>query len=592
MPNFLSTLQKTWKPKTLGKILFVLLFASFVFMGVYNTYNYSVTLDEPAHLGAAESYRWHIGVNQEHPPLMKALNAVLIRVAFPNYQTITNNQYGKGSEFLWLSPYNPNLVLQTSRFVYLAFHSLIFAWFWYYVYHRKLINERFSLIFLTLLTFSPSVITINPLLIFDIAGALTAFTAVFSSVLLFFNFQTLTRKSLIFDTLVTSLVVSTALLSKFTNLYIVFVLIFIALATCAKYIKQGVFKNIWKRFVISILTITTFVLTSVWLIYTYAYGKIPYVFTTQTGLEKKILIPFFRMYDGAMSIYSYVQVTPKANFVDDRFTFITYQQFINRVFWFKENPILVLLLALATIFTIWFSTRHWSRLKAHLTTKNILISLSVALYPVMYFYLAKDKFFAIGFRHFLSIEVFILAGLAALVYFFTILKPQLKNWVSIVLILYSIFGVLALQKGVGYTNLYWNRPNWELANDSTIFLAEYQRKPLEYLNSIGKLKPNNDDGNITFIYRGHWITQQMTIYQITGSKDERYGSYNIGIDPMSQKITDSKATYLAVDIFWFQEILNNISTTDNQIARQNWQYLQNTKPIYNYQNAAFVYQLR
>lgn len=559
-------------------------------MGVYNTYNYSVTIDEPAHLGAAESYRWHEGVNPEHPPLMKALNAILIRFKFSNYKTIAQGQYAKGAEFLWLSEYNPNTVMHLSRFVYLAAHSLIFLWFWYYAFFRKMISKKFSLIFLTLFTFSPTAITINPLLIFDIAGAIGAFIAIFSGILLFFNLFRLSKKELLVDTIVTSFSISFALLSKFTNLYIVPVFVLILLSSLLYLYKQKELQATWKKLAFTVLGISAITLTNIWIVYNYAYKNLPYIFTTSTGLEKKLLIPFWRMYDGAMWIYQYVQVTPKQNFVDDRFVYITYQQFINRVFWFKENPILLLLLGLCASIIIWFAIKHKFKLKQYFTPLNILVSICVAAFPVLYFYSAKDKFFAIGFRHFLSIEIFIFAGIAAIIYFFSKLKPKFDNIITGLLVLYTIFGVLSLQKGVGYTNFWWQKPNWELANDSTVFLAEYQKKPLEHLYSLGLLKPQNDN-DITFIIRGHWITQQMSIYQITGNKDERFGGYNIGIDPINERIIDSKFKYLVVDIFWFQEILNSISTKNSEIAKQNWEYLQKIKPIYSYNDAVFIYSL-
>ncbi len=571
-------------------ILFVLLLLSFISMGLFNAYNYSVTIDEPAHLGAAESYRWHEGVNPEHPPLMKALNGLLIRLQFPDYKTITPNQYGKGAEFLWLSKYDPNTVLMFSRLVYLVTHTIIFLWFWYYTFFRKIISKSFSLIFLTLFVFSPTVITINPLLIFDIAGAIGAFIAVFSSILLMFNLSILTGKTYISDTIVTGFSIGFALLTKFTNLYLIPVFIIILTSTLVDSYRQKMLIKNWKKLILTIGLILSIVLTNIWIVYNYAYKNLPYNFTTNIGIEKKLFIPFFRMYDGALWIYNYVQVTPKPNFVDNKYAYITYQQFINRAFWFKENPIIIILLLLCVIFIIWVCLKKVNLFKQYFTLKNILISISSTAFPFIYFLFAKDKFFAIGFRHFLSIEIFIFAGIAALLYFFSTQKSRFNIFVALILIIYSIFGVLSLQKGVGYTNLLWQSPNWKLANDSTVFLAEYQKKPLEYLYSIGQLKPQNN-GDVTFIIRGHWITQQMAIYQITGSKDDRYGSYNVGLDPISERISDSKAKYLVVDIFWFHEILDNITTKNNGIAIKNLEYLQNTKPMYNHNNAIFIYNL-
>jgi hypothetical protein len=581
-------MYRIFKRDSLKLFIFISLLFSFVSMGVYNTYNYSVTIDEPAHLGAAESYRWHEGVNPEHPPLMKVLNAILIKVKFPSYKTIASSQYAKGAEFLWLSEYNPNTIIQLSRFVYLATHSLIFLWFWYYAFFRKIISKKFSLVFLTLFTFSPTVITLNPLLIFDIAGAIGAFMAVFSSVLLLFNFSKLTKKELIFDTLITSLSISFGILSKFTNLYLIPFLLFAIFSSLLNLDKEKKIQEIWKKLLFCIVSITAIILINVWLVYNYAYKNTQYTFSTSIGFENKMLVPFWRMYDGAIGIYRYVQVTPKQNFVDDRFIYITYQQFINRVFWFKENPILILMLIILLL--IWFSSKNKSSIIKYITYSNVLISICIAIFPFIYFSIAKDKFFTIGFRHFLSIEIFIFAGIAAILYSYSNLKPKVNNLITGLLALYAIFGILSLQKGIGYTNFLWQRPNWELANDSTIFLAEYQKKPLEYLYSLGLLKPDNN-GDITFIYRGHFITPQMQINQITGIKDDRYGSYNIEINPITELITSSKAKYLVVDIFWFQEILNNISTKNGEVARKNWKFIQSTKPFYSYNDAVFIFKL-
>ncbi|MBC7472608.1 MAG: hypothetical protein H7196_05130 [candidate division SR1 bacterium] len=578
------------KKESTKLFIFLALLLSFVSMGVYNVYDYSVTIDEPAHIGAAESYRWHEGVNPEHPPLMKVLNAILIRLKFPNYKTIAAGQYAKGAEFLWLSEYNPNIVIQLSRFVYLVAHSLIFLWFWYYTFFRKIINKKFSLIFLTLFVFSPTVITLNPLLLFDIAGAIGALMAVFSSILLLFNLRSITKKYLIFDTLITAFSISFALLSKFTNLYLVPVFIVILVSSLICYFKKKQINQIWKKLLPVLGSIITITLINIWIVYNYAYKNLPYIFTTHTGLERKVLIPFWRMYDGAMLIYNYVRDTPKPNFIDDKYVFITYQQFINRVFLFKENPILPIIIALCVIFIIWSLLKYSKYIKKYLTLQNLLISLCTSSYPILYFFIAKDKFFAIGFRHFLAIDVFIFAGLAAIIYYASNLKPKFNSIIIVLLILYAIFGSLSLQSGVGYTNFLWQKPNWELANDSTIFLAEYQKKPLEYLYSLGLLKPNNN-GDITFIYRGHFISPQMQIYQITGNKDERYGSYNIEINPITELITNSKAKYLVLDIFWFHEILNNISTKNGIIAEQNWKYIESYNPIYSYNKAVFIYKL-
>lgn len=591
--------------------IFISLLICYFAIGTFGIFHTPIAGDELAHLSGAHGISQGQTINVEHPPFLKMLNGVMIAVFFGDYHSEDQGQWSRSIDFLINSKYDPYTIICASRFVYLVFNSLLLLWLIVYTSFFRLINARFSLLLGFIYTFSPSIWGHNFLLVFDVAGAITALMTILSFSLLSLNFSKLNRDQFRSHTILFTLSLTLALNVKFSNFVLVPILLLFGSIYAVFWLKQKgyeKFKNILNLFTTSFVSVVGLT----WLFYTISYFNTPSPHPHISKFIGNVWVPFFRYGQGITMTMDRSQ-SRFENFVDDRFVALTYPQFASRVFWFKENPIIILFVLICTGFSLYklfrwikkqklhnFNSTNTSQLSFSLTkevlenfSKNLIIPAFLLSFPLAYLWSSKDTTFTIGYRHFYPLLIFIYTGLAWVLSKILISRLLLVRLFSLSLVLgYIYFAILGIPQGLSYTNPLWTKEKWRLATDSTITWGEQEGYVFDYLLTNKLLKTTDPkteikDWNVVFDSNSG-PNIHVHLIKVLGKQDTT-NTGRIFKNLTESKISDIKAEYIVVDGIAFQRLVSTKSSND--ISRQNLDWLNSRKPIFTNDNVIFVYRI-
>jgi len=577
-------------------ILFLIILGLFYFLiGFYNLNNIGLAGDETAHLGAAHSYISGHGVNVEHPTLLKNLNAVIIAIFFSEYDTKDNDQWRLGVNFLLNSQAESQQILYYSRLVYLLFNGLFILSLWLYTYKIKFLNPKFSWLLGIFYVFSPSFFSHNFLITFDVAGSWSSFMVMVSLVYFVSQFLTSKLENIPKLSILPTIFLALALNLKFSNVLWAVII-------------GAIFTGFWlwfykhKQFVeMAKLKSSIFILTGFNLIFIWFNNFIAY----RDRLEGYFFLSWFRIFQPwyiylkgfIMTIGRSDHVQP--NFIDDKFVVINYSGFINRVFWFKENPILLFSFGVSIVALMFWVFKNRSHLtsinfkRPFLILKKYWLILLIIAFPMMYLASSFNSKLTIGYRHFYPLLIYLYA-LVALI----ISRINFKNsgyfFVGII-ISYSILGLMAISSGLTYTNLFWTRPKWQLIRDSTIYWGESEIKGFRYLknNNLFKSTDKNLQSGLGWnvaLANGAGPNTNIALQELIGKGKFLDDFWAPFVDIHKIKFTDLQQEYLIADIDTLQQLSNRSSSND--ISKFNLEYLLNNSPIFGDNQVFFIYQIK
>ncbi|GBF86482.1 glycosyl transferase [Aphanothece sacrum FPU3] len=204
------------------KVGFIILSCIYFLIGIFLIFQTSITGDEPAYLGAAYAYSQGLGLNVEHPLLLKLINGASLKLFFQNLQVsvplidqIQNYDSAEGRlasfqvgyHLLMGYPEHFFNIIYVSRFGYLLFNSIFLIWLYFYTFVFKFINSNVSLIFLTLYIFSPSFYSHSFLATFDVPASLYGLGSILSAILLSFNLEKLFQKEILLHFIINTILI-------------------------------------------------------------------------------------------------------------------------------------------------------------------------------------------------------------------------------------------------------------------------------------------------------------------------------------------------------------------------------------------------
>lgn len=636
-------------------ILFSILLLCYLGIGTYLIFHVPVTADEPAHLSAAQSYSQGQGLNPEHPPLLKFINSLVLQVVFPNLYSQDDNQWSRSWNFLYSKEYRLENILRVSRFVYLIFNSLIIIWLAFYTLRFKLIPLYPSIILTILYIFSPSFYSHNFLITFDVASANTLLGTLLSITLVIINLEKFSSRQFWFHSSLAALWLTACLGTKFSNSIVApFILIFLVVLLVYYSLKK---QYLWLKRVVIFACVLGFLSTLILgSIFTWSFRNINKplienvneVKTSQNrdiiNFSRKLPKPANLYLEGAM-MTKLRSTDSSDNFLTDHYEVITFKQLILRVFWFKENPILVLMIILIIFINsilitrlvfntkrlawfikflmpkgIWLNFQETFNAVNKWTLKNFnyIISASfIVLYPVLFLNLSGGSYLTIGYRHFYPILLLIYLAISVFFYYTAkLLETENLNAKNIkqyfqsfllhfftvhtsvfIVILYIIFGFYGVSANIGYVNFLWQKESWRLANDSTVYWGQNTHFAWEFL--INKKHILDFEESVVISSNWHYlkgslVSPQREIYIITGQnvldkKTEKL--FDVSIDPRHTLIQSQTQKYLIADHVTFQHASDE-AKKGNITAKQNLDFLISKKPIFNYNDTTFVYEIR
>ncbi|MGK7955798.1 MAG: hypothetical protein AB4063_11155, partial [Crocosphaera sp.] len=151
------------------QLFFLLLIVIYYSISFYLITNTSITSDESAYIGAAYSYNQGLGLNREHPLLLKLINSLILNLFYSDYNpTVPPIDFMRGEESIEarLAAFNLgyNLLMTdsnrfhqllfNSRLPYLIINSFIFLWIYLYTFLFKKIPKQVCWVFSILYVFS------------------------------------------------------------------------------------------------------------------------------------------------------------------------------------------------------------------------------------------------------------------------------------------------------------------------------------------------------------------------------------------------------------------------------------------------------
>ncbi len=585
-----------------NSLCFCLLFFIYIVIGCYGIQNNSLTSDEPAYIGAAYSYYQGLGLNPEHPLFLKLTNSLLfwlqlihIQKDIPALNNFINTFNSLDLNQIRLAAFNvgyqllmfhlqqfDNLVLG-SRLIYLGFNSLILIWLYFYSVLLKLINPKIALTFAVLWIFSPSFSSHSSLVTFDVAVAVSALMTVLSTAIDVYSVVHLRGQFLSWQFISLAFSLCFAINTKFSNLLLL-PIVAIALLTTSLYLLKIKKVDLARQFIAGSGLSLGIQPILIWLMYRLAFRQMPgqsigdIVQRYLTGIQMTI-------------------VTAKGEqipFLHGQFRFVTYAQYLGKVIWFKENPVLFLL----ALFMLGIAGRWLWQRRNHLgyywQSQGITVggfALMIAAYPLIYGYLAQGSRCVIGYRYFYPILIFIYYLIAVLAITLRPYYPQ--KLLAILLALYIGFGLLAIPQTLSYVNPLWRSQKWLLANDSTLNWGQENRHAADYLLSQNLIpRVNKTDFIFSTFNAAININQYLEILS---------QKYNISLDiqsyynqpyfqPLEDDINQLAYRYLLIDSSVLQILA--VERHNQAIAANNWNFLQNHQPIYTRNDIIFLYSLR
>jgi hypothetical protein len=596
--NFLS--YKNYLP------IFIALLGCYFAIGAFLIVYTPMTTDEVAHLSAAHGITTGQDLNLEHPPLLKTLNAIPLAISFGGYKSTEMGQWLRSADFMTISKYDQHDILNTSRSVYLIFNSLLLIWLLFYTCIFKLLPPKLSLLFSIIYVFSPSFYSHNYFITFDVAGSITALMTVVTFGLIYYHREKLSKYQLKIHFLVATVALFLAINTKFSNYLMMFLLIIIS-----GFLARQFWKTSRQKLAQSLIRVNFSILGILmiftWVLYAISYRDqnilIPDISDNgpQLSIQKNWLTaPVFRATRGFLGSLGR-SADPFYNFVGDHNEAITYSNFMNRVFWYKENPGLIVMLAvLFGLFLSFLAVGYVNKKRYNpvLWLKNrpreLVFGIIVFVFPVFYVLSSASTKFTIGYRHFYPALIFIYFGLAFLInYFYVNDSIKLRKYTGYVLIVfYIIYGIIGIPQTYNYVSFLWTKPKWQLTTDSTLSWADGGGWGLRYLTQNNLLQKNASGFNTAMDV---YIAPTFPIYvdEALGSKTLKDDVKALQTDITVTRIKDLKVRYLVVDIYSFQKTSNKIYINDDPlgISRENREYLLTHKPIYDKNGVAFVYDL-
>jgi hypothetical protein len=590
----------------LGMLLVLL---GFLLMGTYHIFTYNFTSDEVAHLSAAHSYQFGMGLNHEHPPLLKGLNSLYLQAAIPKMPCSEANQWLCSTELISRQPENFAKIVRGSRFIYLFFNSIPLLWLWFYGY-KHFLPRGCVLAGVVIYGFSPSIVSHASLITFDVAGSWSAALFIVSFTLLIADQIQHQTAKIKWSFLSTMLLFLVALGTKFSNVLLIIPFVFGLTFVLSRAVYKRQFDQL-KYWSIYILGQCAVIAIGLWAMFA---GSFRYV-TVRNLLYDDIFSAriYFENDNIAFNLPGWLEMEPfksyahyidgfwlsarrskdvQTVFVDGTFVKINYQELVSRVFWFKELPVL-LIMALVCFTSLYFFRR---KIASYLQKDWRIASLvTLFFFPAVYWYISKGSYLTIGYRHFYPVLIFIYGALAFGMGELLIHKRRLVSVGAYgLLCAYALSGVVASSQGLTYVSELWPKEKYELASDATIYWGESEQEALQYLDSIDKLPSKNDN----FVLLGTWeqnARPKTTLIPIRPDfSAESTRSYDQRLDIVWTDITVQKYRnykYLTVDATKLQDLVYRAEVGKQEIPQRNLDFIRRQKMIKNINDVYWIYQL-
>jgi hypothetical protein len=600
MSNFVSILKQELWLNT--RNFFVLVFIAYFALVTISTLNTGITTDETAHLSAAHSYIQGQGLNPEHPTLLKLLNGLVIRLCCWDGPSENLNQWSRGVEYLtYFDDETSPWILFTSRITYIVFNSIFLIWLFLYTQRFKLLDLNFAKFLAILYTFSPNVITHGGLITFDVA----ILAAIGCGVVSTYGLIKQRVQSDNFDPkLVWLFIISMGIMVNVKYSGVLFVLLIVfAMGVFTLLYKKVRFKEFWgicKKLILFLLSFT-------WVINFFAARSYEAAEYTSGIVIKPIVYyvsgftaSFFRSDDAS------------ENFFGGQYVEATFGEFVFRVSIFKENPVLIFISLLVFGSIIYLGYRQVKK-KNNLTktlaiklpsfkpnslrsifTKFleinshsvlILVTILSAVMGLIYFGLAYNSKFTIGYRHFFPSTILVYIVLASALFWLKDINKYFKNSVVFLLLFYIFFGSLSTLQGVSYVNFLWLDDKYALANDSTINWHQDNIYAYNYVNQLS-LNEGREIKVLEQVWRGPFYGYNFHVI-IEGEVefvDNRNGYLTHSL------LKDSEGEYLILGSDRLQSLIHE-QNNGNETAKANYQYLQDLELEYSRNEVIFVYKL-
>ncbi|BDA40228.1 hypothetical protein [Candidatus Atelocyanobacterium thalassae] len=581
-----------------SQILFASLIIIYYLIGFYLIQKTSITSDESAYIGAAYSYIQGLGLNWEHPLLLKLIDSVIFNLFFSNHEALIptinliNGQeniearlaaFNVGYELLTKDSEAFHRIVFSLRFVHLFFNSFIFIWFYLYTFIFNEIDSIISIIFLILYIFSPSFYSHNFLIAFDVSVSLYALLFILSFSFLVKSLVQGKNKYLAAYFTLFTLLLFIAINVKFSNLILIPIIGLV-------YIVYSIYLLIKKRkqkflqitFLGSLSLLLQVVLTVS--IYSLAFRNLP----------NKSLSNILNIYIQGIGMNLSTAKGIREPFLNGQFISTTAINYLLKIFWFKENLILLIiaifLFLVCTKKILFVQYPIQKILKSYLNKKILLVVSIVSMYPVIYLWISSSSRFVIGYRYFYPIIIFVY------LLFSTLLVTFSYKWKKYILLglmtSYIYLGITGISQSLSYVNPLWNKEKWQLADDSTVNWGQETQHVVEYLIQNRLLTENNEN---TLVYQLFGVNIGFVQYLELLSKNYKYpiniqSYYQPILDLKNKEITKLPYKYLLIDSTVKQQIY--VEKNNNLAASQNWDFLIKRKPIYSRNNIIYIYQIK
>lgn len=394
LPGYLKIISNFLEKRY--KIIILILILAYAGQGLGSLTQESITTDEEVNISAGYSY-WktrEIKLNVQSAPLIKLLGSAFILPLELTDFTKEKNYYRMDQrDFSRLFIYENNIDADKIAFyARLPFIVIgIFFGFYVYLFARKIFGIKSGLFALFLYSFSPSLIAQSNLVTSDISFIFFAFVLIYY---LWCYFQ----KQNIKYALISGIVLGLALVSKFTALYLVpLVLIFFIINAFVK-IRGGNFNLKKNIFGIIIIYFIAFII--IWIFYLPFGGKIEVD-------EKDIFsyIPLPHQYvEGAKIMSGYTESGRKDLYFMGEIRDIGWWYYYIVMFLIKVQIAFLIILLLS-----FWTLKNWAQ-------KDIMVKIMILLTPLsLFLYFSFFNKNNVGFRHALIILPFLFLFAAPLV---------------------------------------------------------------------------------------------------------------------------------------------------------------------------------
>lgn len=595
-------------------LCFGLLVLTYGAIGSYFIQANGLTADEPAYIGAAYAYSQGIGLNLEHPLLLKIINSFLFSLLFPQIQVpladvnhldpvqIRLAAFDTGYQVLMYYPDSFKDVVHGSRMLYLGLNGLFWLWLYSYSVVLKLLDPSIALVVGLLWLFSPSFISHSALIAFDVGVSWSALITMVSSAILIHTFLQKKDTFITLQFIILTLSLGVALNTKFSNLLLIPILV-MGLGGTALYLWQKAYTRQAQQ-----LTVGSSCCLLIQPLFTLALYHFAF-----RGMGGNSLINLWHYYWRGLEMTLVTAKGEQVPFLMGQFRPVTYGQYVTKIMWFKENPALWLLLIMIMIVllsqlkmalsqnknSVIRVSRQWLNLvrSKQQTSCLVVVAILMAIYPLTYAYLAQGSRVVIGYRYFYPVILHLYFLVAILLIGLRHLYPRYLLFAS--LGLYLILGLLGFPQGLSYVSPLWPMPKWLLANDSTLNWGQESQRAVNDLYQNSRLPQRNQN---TFIFNTFNTAININQYIEILSKNRQLGLdlqsyYNQPrFDPLKQEIKQLDYDYLLVDSTVLQALQAASATPPAGVERKtiadNLEFLQKNRPIYTHNDIMFLYALR